>query len=105
MADFFKLIEQFRQMQGRLQAVQEELSRRSFTASAGGGMVTVEVDGKLQLKRVTLDRSIVKAEDAEMLEELIVVASAEAQKKAAEAAAEEMGKVTGGIELPFKLPF
>lgn len=105
MADFFKLIEQFRQMQGRLQTVQEELSRRSFTASAGGGMVTVEVDGKLQLKRVTLDRSIVKAEDAEMLEDLIVVASAEAQKKAAEAAAEEMGKVTGGIELPFKLPF
>jgi DNA-binding YbaB/EbfC family protein len=103
--DFFKLIEQFRSMQGRLQSVQEELARRTFTASAGGGMVTVEVDGRLQLKRITLDRSIVKPEDAEMLEDLIVVASAEAQKKAAEAAAEEMGKVTAGIDLPFKLPF
>ena len=104
MADLFKMLEQFRTMQTKLQATQEELSRKSFTATAGGGMVTVECDGKLQLKRVKLDRSVVNPDDIEMLEDLIVVAAAEAQKKAAEVAQEELAKVTGGIELPFKLP-
>lgn len=105
MADFFKILEQFKQMQGRLQQTQEELGRQSFTASAGGGMVTVECDGKMQVKRVKLDKSVVNADDIEMLEDLLVVAIAEAQKKAAEFATAEMGKVTGGIDLPFKLPF
>ena len=104
MADFFKMLEQFRTMQTRLQAVQEELARKTFTATAGGGMVTVEVDGKMMLKRVKIDKSVVNPDDLEMLEDLIVVASAEAQKKASEVAQEELGKVTGGIDLPFKLP-
>jgi hypothetical protein len=105
MADLFKMLDSFRQMQSKLQTAQEELSRRTFTGSAGGGMVTVECDGKMQLRRVRLEPSVVNADDVEMLEDLIVVASAEAQKKAAEAMQEEMGKVTGGIDLPFKLPF
>jgi len=105
MTDFFKILEQFKQMQGRLQTAQEELTRQSFTASAGGGMVTVECDGKMTVKRVKIDKSVVNPDDVEMLEDLIVVAMLEAQKKAADAAAAEMGKVTGGIELPFKLPF
>jgi hypothetical protein len=105
MADIFKMLETFKQMQGRLQEAQETLARRSFTGSAGGGMVTVECDGKMMLKRVKLERTVVNPDDIEMLEDLIVVASAEAQKKAADAMQEEMGKVTGGIDLPFKLPF
>ena len=105
MADLFKMLDTFRQMQTRLQSAQEELARRSFSGSAGGGMVTVEVDGKMMLKRVKLERSVVNPDDLEMLEDLIVVASAEAQKKAADAMQEEMSKVTGGIDLPFKLPF
>ena len=105
MTDIFKLLEQFKGMQGRLQQVQDELARKSFTASAGGGMVTVECDGKLTVKRVKLDRAVVNPDDIEMLEELIVIATAEAQKKAAAVMQEEMGKLTGGIELPFKLPF
>lgn len=104
MADLFKMLEQFRTMQASLQATQDELGRRSFSASAGGGMVTVECDGKMQLKRVKLDKSVVNADDVEMLEDLIVVAAAEAQKKAAEAASQELAKVTGGIDMPFKLP-
>lgn len=105
MADIFKMLDTFRQMQGRLQTAQEELAKKSFTATAGGGMVSVEVDGKMMLKRVKLERSVVNPEDIEMLEDLIVVAAAEAQKKAADAMQEEMSKVTGGIDLPFKLPF
>jgi len=104
MADIFKMLEQFRTMQAKLQTTQEELARKSFSATAGGGMVTVECDGKLQLKRVKIDRSVVNPDDLEMLEDLIVVAAGEAQKKAAEVAEQELGKVTGGIDLPFKLP-
>ncbi len=105
MSDMFKMLDTFRQMQGRLQEAQEALARRTFTGSAGAGMVTVECDGKLQLKRVKIERTVVNPDDIEMLEDLIVVASSEAQKKAADAMQEEMSKVTGGIELPFKLPF
>lgn len=99
------MLDTFRQMQSRLQEAQEALGRLTFTGSAGGGMVTVECDGKLQVKRVKIERSVVNPDDIEMLEDLIVVASAEAQKKAADAMQSEMGKVTGGIDLPFKLPF
>ena len=96
---------QVKEMQGRMSALQDELANRTFTALAGGGMVTADVDGKMQLKRIKLDPTIVTPNDIEMLEDLIVVAVAEAQKKAAEAMQMEMQKVTGGIELPFKLPF
>lgn len=105
MADIFKLMEQFKNMQGNLQKAQEDLARQSFTGSAGGGMVRVECDGKLQVKRVKIDPAVVNPDDLEMLEELLVIATSEAQKKAGESAMNEMSKVTGGIELPFKLPF
>jgi DNA-binding YbaB/EbfC family protein len=81
------------------------MSQLTFSALAGGGMVTADVDGKMQLKRIKLDPTVVNGNDVEMLEDLIVVAVAEAQKKAAEAMQMELSKVTGGIDLPFKLPF
>ncbi len=99
------MLEQFKGMQERLQKSQEELAHRSFSASAGGGMVTVECDGKMSVRRVKLDRTVVNPDDIEMLEELIVAATAEAQRKAAAVMQEEMTKVTGGMDLPFKLPF
>ena len=105
MADLFKILQQAQQMQGRLQAMQEELQARTVTASSGGGMVSVEADGKGQLRKIKIDPSVVNPADVEMLEDLIVVAITEAQKKAAELAQEEMGKVAGGLNLPFKLPF
>ncbi len=104
MADFLKMFEQLRSMQSGLQAAQEELGRLTFTASAGGGMVTVECDGKMQLKSIRIDPSVVNPADVEMLEDLIIVAAADAQKKAAEAAQRELGKVTGGLDLPFRIP-
>ena len=100
-----KILQQAQEMQGRLQQVQNELQNKTVTATAGGGMVTVEADGKGQLRSVKIDRSVVNPDDVEMLEDLIVVAVGEAQKKAAELAQEEMGKLTGGMGLPFKLPF
>jgi DNA-binding YbaB/EbfC family protein len=105
MADFMKILQQAQQVQGRLQQLQEELQAKTVTASAGGGMVTVDADGKGQLRRVKIDPSVVNPADVEMLEDLVLVAVSEAQKKAAELAQEEMGKLTGGMGLPFKLPF
>jgi DNA-binding YbaB/EbfC family protein len=103
--DLFKMMGQFKDMQARMQSMQEEMGNRTFSALAGGGLVAADVDGKMQLKRLTIDPSVVNGGDREMLEDLIVVAVAEAQKKAAEAMQMELSKVTGGIELPFKLPF
>ena len=98
-------MQQAQAVQGRMQQLQEELGTKTVTGSAGGGLVKVEADGKGMVRAVTLDPSMVKAEDVEMLEDLIVIAVAEAQKRAAELAADEMGKLTGGLGLPFKLPF
>jgi DNA-binding YbaB/EbfC family protein len=105
MADFMKIMQQAQQMQSRLQEIQDELAKKTVSAAAGGGMVTVTADGKGQVRSIKLDPSVVNPNDVEMLEDLVLVAVAEAQKKAAELAQGEMGKLTGGLDLPFKLPF
>jgi DNA-binding YbaB/EbfC family protein len=104
MADFTKILEQAQQMQGRLQQIQEELANMTVTGVSGGGMVSVTADGKGQVRAVKLDPSVVNPADIEMLEDLIAVAVADAQKKAADLAQDEMRKLTGGLPLPFKLP-
>ena len=105
MRDFMKILQQAQEMQGRFQKIQDELQQLTVAGSAGGGLVSVEVSGTGQIRRVKLDPSVVNPADVEMLEDLIVVAIAEAQKKAQEQAQAEMGKLTGGLNLPFKLPF
>jgi len=105
MAGIMKILQQAQQMQGRLQQIQDELSQQTVSANAGGGMVTVEADGKGQVRSVKIDPSVVNPADVEMLEDLVLVAVTEAQRKAAALAQEEMGKLTGGMDLPFKLPF
>jgi DNA-binding protein, YbaB/EbfC family len=105
MADFSKILEQAQQMQTRMQQMQSELEKQTVSAAAGGGMVTVEADGKGTVTRVKIDPSVVDAKDVEMLEDLILVAVNEAQKKAGDLAKNEMSRLTGGLNLPFKLPF
>jgi DNA-binding YbaB/EbfC family protein len=105
MPDFSKILEQAQQMQSRLENVQAELEKMTVSGTSGGGMVTVDADGKGQITKVRVDPSIVNASDVEMLEDLLLVALREAQQKSAELAKEEMSKLTGGMGLPFKLPF
>ena len=105
MADFFKMVQQAQQMQSRLQEMQQELQNRTVTGTAGGGMVSVEADGQGSVRRVKIDASVVNPADVEMLEDLVLVAVTEAQRKAKALAEEEMGKLAGGLNLPFKLPF
>jgi nucleoid-associated protein EbfC len=101
MPDFSKILQQAQQMQSRLQQMQEELAARSVTATAGGGMVTVEADGKGQITSVRIDPSIVNPDDVEMLEDLVLAGVREAQNQATELAQSEMKRMAGGLDLPF----
>ena len=105
MADLMKILQQAQEMQGRFQKIQDELQRITVSGSAGGGMVTVEANGQGAVQRVKSDPSVVNPADVEMLEDLVLVAITEAQKKAQAQAQQELGKLTGGMNLPFKLPF
>jgi DNA-binding YbaB/EbfC family protein len=105
MPDIMKILQQAQQMQGQLKKIQDDLESRTVNAASGGGMVSVEADGKGQIRKIKIDPTVVNASDVEMLEDLVLVAVVEAQKKAADLAQEEMGKLAGGMNLPFKLPF
>jgi nucleoid-associated protein EbfC len=105
MADIMKILQQAQQMQGQLKKIQDDLESRTVNAASGGGMVSVEADGKGQIRKIKIDPTVVNASDVEMLEDLVLVAVVEAQKNAADLAQEEMGKLAGGMNLPFKLPF
>jgi DNA-binding YbaB/EbfC family protein len=105
--DFLGLMKQAGEMQARMAQMQDDLARITVVGSAGGGMVTAEADGKGTIRRIKIDPGIAKSADVEMLEELVTAAVNDAQKKASEVAQAEMGKLTGGLNLPFplKLPF
>jgi nucleoid-associated protein EbfC len=105
MRDFMKILQQAQEMQGKVQQMQAELEQMVVTGSAGGGLVTVEVNGAGAVRAVKIDPSVVNPADVEMLEDLVVVAVTEAQKRAQSQAQEHMGALTGGLQLPFKLPF
>jgi nucleoid-associated protein EbfC len=105
MPDFSKMLEQAQAMQSRLQQMQDDLQHQRVSANSGSGAVTVEADGKGTVTRIAIDRSVVNPDDIAMLEDLILVAVNQAQEKAADLAKIEMAKMTGGLNLPFKLPF
>lgn len=90
------------QLQAKMTKLQESLDAQKISASAGGGMVTVTVDGKGSVKRVQIDPACVDPRDVEMLEDLVLAAVSEAQGKAQKHYEEEMRKATGG--LPMGLP-
>jgi len=104
MADFSQLLQLGQQMQGRLSQLQTELLQQHVTGSAGGGMVTVTADGRGRVRRIQIDPAVTKDGDVEMLEDLVLAAVADAQRKAEELYREELRKVTGGLPLPFQLP-
>ena len=105
MRDIMKLLQQAQEMQGQYQKLQEELQSMTMTGTAGGGMVSAEVNGQGLLKRIKIDSSVVNPTDTEMLEDLITVAVVDAQRKAQEQAQAQVSKLAGGMSLPFKLPF
>ena len=102
MTDIRALLQNVQQMQGKLAAMQSELANRTVTGTSGAGMVTVTADGRGQVRDVSIDPSVATG-DVEMLEDLVLAAVQEVQKKAAEIAQEEARKLQSG--LPFPLPF
>jgi DNA-binding YbaB/EbfC family protein len=101
------LMKQAQQMQSKMEDMQSKLEAMEVTGEAGAGLVKVTLNGKGTLRTLAIDPKIVDPADTEMLEDLIVAAHRDAKTKIDAASAEEMQKVTGGLQLPpgMKLPF
>jgi DNA-binding YbaB/EbfC family protein len=80
--------------------MQEELAQRTVETSAGGGMINVVANGKQQIVSITIDKEVVDPDDVEMLQDLVLAAVNDALNKAQEMVAGEMGKITGGMNIP-----
>lgn len=107
MKNLGNLMKQAQEMQAKMEEIQERLSAVEMSGVSGAGMVTVTLNGKGDMRQVKIDPSLFNAEDAEVVEDLIVAAFADAKAKVEAHMAEEMSKLTGGLNLPpgMKLPF
>ena len=94
------MMRQMQQMQQRLMKVQEELGNEIVEGSAGGGAVSITMTGHQKVRAVTIDPSVVDAEDVEMLQDLMVAAFNDAQTKSQALAETRMGALTGGLKIP-----
>lgn len=94
------IMKQAQLMQQKMARLQEELGSRQVEATAGGGMVSAVVNGKQQLVSLSIEKSVVDPEDVEMLQDLVLAAVNEALKKSQDMMQEEMGKITGGMNIP-----
>lgn len=95
-----QMMKQVQKMQRDMEKTQQELEEKIYESSAGGGAIQIKVTGKKELVEIKLDPSIVDPDDVEMLQDLIMVAVNEALKTAEAEIAREMGKITGGMNLP-----
>src|ERR1700686_3090513 len=100
MADFMGLMKQAAQLQSKMQAMQAELDTIEVEGSAGGGMVSVRLSAKGDLKGIKIDHSLMKSSEKEILEDLMVAAHADARRKAEAVMQEKMKGLTGGLPLP-----
>lgn len=103
MADLSQLLQLGQQMQGRLNEIQSQLEGQTVSSTVGGGAVRVVADGQGRIRSISIDPAAVQDGDVEMLEELVLAAVSDAQRRASELYREEMKKLAGG--LPFPLPF
>jgi hypothetical protein len=100
MKNLGQMMKQAQQIQTKMQEMQEKLAEMEMSGSSGAGMVTVTLNGKGEMRRVKIDPSLFNSNDAEVVEDLIVAAFSDAKKKLDVVLAEEMSKVTGGLNLP-----
>lgn len=107
MVDFMGMMKKATELQSKMQAMQAELEAVEVEGVSGGGVVTVILSGKGELKGVKIDDTLMKPEEKEILEDLLVTAHADARKKSESVMAEKMQGLTGGLPLPpgLKLPF
>ena len=94
------LIKQAQKLQQQMEVMQKDLETKEFAASSGGGAVKVVANGKKQILEISIKPEVIDPDDVEMLEDLILLACNEALKKAEEETADEMKKLTGGMNIP-----
>jgi hypothetical protein len=100
MNDLMGMMKQVKEMQARMQKMQEELGALEVEGQAGAGLVKVTMNGKGEMKRLRIDPSLLKPEEAEIVEDLVVAASGDAKAKVEAQMREKMGEVTGGLPIP-----
>src|SRR5689334_14993098 len=100
MADFLGMMKQAAQLQSKVQVMQEALAGVEVEGISGGGLVSVGVTAKMEVKAVKVDRALVKPDERESLEDLLVAAVGDVRRKAEAAMQEKMQTLTGGLQLP-----
>jgi DNA-binding YbaB/EbfC family protein len=107
MVDFLGMMKKAEELQKNMQAMQDELGRAVVEGASGGGLVTVSLSGKGEMKGLKIDPSLFREDDVEVLEDLIVTAHNEAKQKAETMMQKKMAEATAGLQLPpgMKLPF
>ena len=107
MKNLGQMIKQAQEMQSKMAEMQEKLAAVEMTGASGGGMVKVTLNGKNEMRAVKIDPSLVDPKDTAVLEDLVVAAFNDAKGKVDAHMAEEMAKITGGLQLPpgMKMPF
>ncbi len=100
MKNLGNILRQAQKIQERMAKIQEEMAEKVVEATSGGGMVKVVVNGKQEILSVEIDPEILSSDEKEMVQDLIVAAVNEALRKSRELVAEEMSKLTGGLNIP-----
>ena len=95
-----KQLQQMQAMQRQMEAAQAEIEEKEITTTSGGGAVSVTVNGKKEITDLTIDKEVVDPDDVEMLQDLIVAAVNEGMRQIEELSNEEMGKISGGLNIP-----
>ena len=94
------MLRQAQKMQENMEKVREELEQKEYTTTAGGGTVEVTISGKREIKSITVKPEVVDPDDIEMLQDLLMAAVNEAIRMVDETSSREMGKITGGMNIP-----
>ena len=98
--DMQKQLQQVQAMQRQMEEVQAELEAKEFTATAGGGAISVTANGAKEITEIKIDKEVVDPDDVEMLQDLVVAAVNEVLRQVDQVSNEEMGKLTGGLNIP-----
>lgn len=107
MKDLGQMMKQVQEMQSRMSEAQNRLEEMTVTGNAGGGLVTVTLNGKGAMTAISIDDSLMKPEEKEIVEDLVAAAHTDARNKVEQLVADQMKDVAGGLPIPpgFKLPF
>jgi DNA-binding YbaB/EbfC family protein len=97
---FGNFMKEAQRLQQQMAAMQEQIAQKKVEATAGGGMVTVEANGKQELLSIKIDPEVINRDDPQMLEDLVLAACNEALRKSRELVQQELGKLTGGMKIP-----